>query len=71
MDVATVAVSVVGGVGGGAVDGDWGSDPVILHYLTLAAERGTETHFSGVSFRQILLESVDEMQRVTQLIGGA
>ena len=71
MNVATFAVSDVGGVGGGPVDGDWQVDPVILHYLTLAAGRGTETHSSGVNFSAILLESVDEVQRETQRIGGS
>ena len=52
MNVATVAVFDVNGVGEGPVDGTEGSDLVILDYLTLAAGRGTETHFSGVSFRK-------------------
>ena len=56
--VVTIAVFDVGG-------------PVAFHHVTLAAGWGTETHCSGVTFRQTLLESVDETQMETRQIGGS
>ena len=45
MNIATIAVSDVGGVGGGPVDGNWRVRSGNFHYLTLAAGRGTDTFF--------------------------